>query len=176
MARALHTLRYLEAIEVSAQGIAITQMGSDMASLPLSPLMAKSLMSAVERECVYEMVSIAGMMEIEDRLWRKPPAKDETARQHFKQQRKTFYHATGDPLTLLNVFNAYQRVVAQSQSQNANSVWDWCKANYVNKWQLERADGVRAQIERQLAQLQRRKQHNLGQNSEVVFTQHRLES
>jgi len=169
MARALHTLRYLEAIEIGQNGLHITEMGSQMASLPVSPRMAKSLITAVRRECVYEVVAVAAMMEIEDRLWRKPPAKEgEHARQRFKEQRKTFTHASGDHLTLLNVFNAYQRVVAR---RNCN-VRDWCSQNYLNHWQLRRADDVRAQIERQLANLQRRQQNA----DVVVFKQHRLES
>ena len=60
MARAISTLFHLAAID--AHG-AITELGRKMAKFPVNPRMARCLLAATDYDCVFEMVSIAAMLE-----------------------------------------------------------------------------------------------------------------
>eukprot|EP01084_Bolivina_argentea_P175695 304200_1 len=144
MARALHILKNLNAIDKNCH---ITGIGRKMSRFPVNPRLSKSLVMAEKYGCCYEMIVIAAMLEVEDRLWWKPRAGDERQRTKFKQAQKAFYHASGDHLTLLNVYNAYSAV----KKENRANLRSWCSSNFLKDKGLGRADGIKRQIENRLA-------------------------
>eukprot|EP00483_Globobulimina_turgida_P002984 UN02989 len=143
MARALHILKNLNAIDNQCK---ITSLGMSMASLPVNARMAKSLIMAHTYTCIYEIAVIASMLEIEDRLWWRPRDQGKNV---WKQKKKAFYHSSGDHLTLLNVYNAWNFV----KQQNMSDLRGFCEANYLKKRALERAEGIKQQIENRLADI-----------------------
>jgi len=136
MARALHILKNLNAINNDCK---ITAIGRKMAKFPVNPRMAKSLVIAKEYNCIYEMIVIAAMMEVEDRLYVKPWTIEQ--KQESKQRKKGFYHSSGDHLTLLNIFNAWSAVKRNGDLNR------FCDQNYLKRQQMERANGIKKQIE-----------------------------
>eukprot|EP01084_Bolivina_argentea_P167962 291383_1 len=146
MARALHILLNLGAVDNKCK---ITLIGKKMARLPVNPRMAKALLKAIEYNCVYEIIVIAAMLEIEDRLWYKPRNIHEKSA--WKRQKELFYHGSGDHITLLNIYNAWNSI----KCGNFGSLYhdEFCKNNFLKKKQLERADGIKKQIENNLADL-----------------------
>jgi len=165
MARALHILRNLGAIDRQCR---ITPIGQSMAQFPVPPRMAKSLLTAYyEYDCVYELVTIAAMMEIEDRLWWKPPMDQ---RDLFKRAKASFYHSSGDHLTLLNVFNAF----AAKRNHDARR---WAQENFIQHRSLKRVDDIRRQIERTLTRvIQDEAESQQRGRVQVVFKVSRPES
>ena len=177
MARALHILRNLGAVDAQCQ---ITPTGKRMAQFPVPPRMAKSLLAAYygggdgdPYDCVHEVVSIAAMMEVEDRLWWKPARPEE--RDQFKRTKALFYHSSGDHLTLLNVFNAYSAV------KNSGDTRRWAQDHYVNHRTMKRVEDIRRQIERTLirviqqTELHNNYQHGGGGSVQIVFKVNRPE-
>eukprot|EP01083_Nonionella_stella_P175929 614222_1 len=142
MARALHILKNLNAIDKNCR---ITGIGRKMSRFPVNPRLSKSLVMAEKYGCCYEIIVIAAMLEVEDCLWYKPRAADKKLAR-FKQRQKEFYHASGDHLTLLNVYNAYSAV----KKQNRN-LKNWCRDNFLKHKLLDRVDGIKRQIENILA-------------------------
>jgi len=164
MARALHILRNLGAID---RGCRITDTGRRMARFPVSPRMAKSLLAAYyEFDCVHEMVTVAAMMEIEDRLWWKPPPEH---RARAKEAKAQFFHSSGDHLTLLNVFNAYCAV----RDGHSRDQRGWAQDHFLNLRSLKRCGDIRKQIERTLARIIQHSENNAMQ--QIVFKVHRIE-
>jgi len=150
MARALHILKNLNAID---QQCKITSLGHKMAKFPVNPRLAKSLVIAKDFDCIYEMVVIASMLEIEDRLWRKGWNRNNHnnkgkngGQSGIKEKRKQFCHSSGDHLTLLNVYNAWNSLKQSCQRQ-------FCDDNCLSYNSLRRVDQIRGQIERTMANI-----------------------
>merc|ERR1712130_17472 len=95
------------------------------------------------------------MLEVEDRLWIKPLRQDDKG--NAKRMKKEFYHSSGDHLTLLNVFNAYMAVCVNNGDKKRS---EFCRTNYLNRSQLERAVRIRGQIEKDAINIRRKQQQD----------------
>jgi len=169
LARALSILRYLDAIDSECR---ITQTGQNMARLPVNPRMAKSLVMSAKQEykCVHEMIVIAAMLEIEDGLWLKP--RDKRRLDAFKTARARFYHASGDHVTLLNVFNAYSNAARNAQRDAHYEKKRFCQDNFLNARKLDRADSIKRQIESVMASIlreEKKSSHDRHDDEMVAF-------
>ena len=166
MARALHILKNLNAIDDDCK---ITKLGHKMAKFPVNPRMAKSLVIAKEYNCIYEMIVIASMLEIEDRLWwRSKNKRGNNGNNDIKEKRKQFCHSSGDHITLLNIYNAWR-------GHNGDSR-DFCNANCLSINQLRRVDQIKRQIERTMATVvmednddYKGYNNNIYQNQKAIF-------
>ena len=61
MMRALENLNYLGALDDEGE---LTELGNEMAELPLDPQLSKALLSSKEYGCVPEMLTITAMLSI----------------------------------------------------------------------------------------------------------------
>ena len=89
--RALDRLLNLGCIDENGS---ITQLGKEIAQLPMKPQLAKAIHKSVELNCTDGMLTVAAMMEI----WRRIKL----------SSKKHFVHESGDHCTLLNIANAYR--------------------------------------------------------------------
>ncbi|GJE93624.1 ATP-dependent RNA helicase [Phanerochaete sordida] len=129
--RALELLNYLSALDDDGN---LTPLGSIMAEFPLDPQMAKMLIVSPEFNCSNEILTIVAMLSIPN-VWLRPP----NQRKEADAAKQAFTVPDGDHLTLLNVFNNYQRNKGDRQ-------WPW--NNYLSARALMQAENVRAQLER----------------------------
>ncbi|SPQ99592.1 unnamed protein product (mitochondrion) [Plasmodiophora brassicae] len=110
----------------------LTDLGNDLARLPLEPSLALLLIKSIELDCFPEMLTIAAMMSVEN-LWVIPRQKVEDA----QTKHMAFKSKHGDLLTTLVVFNEW---VQNRKSQ------EWCQKNFLNFRALHTADMIRRQL------------------------------
>ena len=104
----------------------------------LEPMMAKTLLSAPDFDCLSEMLTIAAMTSLQGSVWfahEGEKKRSETARRKFAAEE-------GDHLTLLN---AYQAFVTKGRKEAK-----WCHDNYLNYKSMVRAVSIRNQLRRYL--------------------------
>lgn len=126
---ALNDLHHLSALD--GEGL-LTKLGRSMADFPMEPAMAKVLINSVEHLCAEEMLTIVAMLSVQSVFYR-PKGQQEQA----DQKRRKFMDATGDHLTLLNVYNAWKR-------NNCSKLW--CSDNFIQDRGMRRAQDVRNQL------------------------------
>ncbi|KAI8096032.1 P-loop containing nucleoside triphosphate hydrolase protein [Thamnidium elegans] len=133
---ALKQLYLLEAIDEEGK---ITKLGDQMSYFPLSPALARVLISsAEENKCSYEVVIIVSMLAGDLDLFRTPRIKDgEEEVNRAETCKLKLAHHTGDHMTYLNVWKEWKR---NDKSKK------WCKENYINAKVLDIAANVRIQL------------------------------
>lgn len=111
-------------------------LGMSMAEFPLNPMFAKMLLSSEQFGCSVEALTIAAMMQIQN-VFIEPP----NQRNRMERAKRKFSAAEGDHISMLNVYNAFQR---NGQSSR------WCKQHFLHYKGLCRATEIRLQLERML--------------------------
>ncbi|KAL6071816.1 putative PremRNA splicing factor [Balamuthia mandrillaris] len=130
MMRALELLYALGALDDDAK---LTEpLGTTIAELPLTPSLAKMLMTSSKLGCSEEVLTIAAMLSVQS-VFVYP--KD--FRSNVDAAKRKFAVFEGDHLTLLNVYNEFVRNKMGHQ---------WCGQHYVNYKVMLRAVQVRKQL------------------------------
>eukprot|EP00467_Chlorarachnion_reptans_P021821 CAMPEP_0114522842 /NCGR_PEP_ID=MMETSP0109-20121206/20963_1 /TAXON_ID=29199 /ORGANISM="Chlorarachnion reptans, Strain CCCM449" /LENGTH=1136 /DNA_ID=CAMNT_0001704097 /DNA_START=88 /DNA_END=3498 /DNA_ORIENTATION=+ len=129
MVTALETLYTLGALD--DEGL-LTRLGRKMAEFPLEPQLSKILITSADLGCSEEMLSIVGMLSVEDIFYRP---KEKQAQADMKKAK--FFQPEGDHLTYLTVYQSW----AHNKFSNP-----WCYENYLQARALRRAQDVRKQL------------------------------
>ncbi|XP_065210257.1 ATP-dependent RNA helicase DHX33-like [Planococcus citri] len=108
----------------------LTTCGEKMAELPLDPKYSKILISAVEFNCLDEILDIIAMLST-DNIFISSSNED------VFETRKKFYSSMGDHITLFNIYKAFNTTKCKKE---------WCKENYLNFRALEFAQNVKKQL------------------------------
>lgn len=143
MIKALELLYSLGAIDDYAK---LTKpLGLRMAELAVEPMMAKTLLEAVQFGCLGEILTIAAMTSREGNssVWTASNDGDWSSKEEKSKAemvRRRFAADEGDHLTLLNIFQAF---VTDGRGEAK-----FCKENRLNFQMLKRAVNVRAQLRR----------------------------
>lgn len=130
MLTALEELYALSALD--EEGL-LTRLGRRMADFPMEPALAKSLIMSVDLGCSDELLSIVSMITATQSVFYRPKDKQNQA----DQKKAKFHDPSGDHLTLLNVYQAWQR---QRKSDA------WCQENFIVPRSMKRAEDVRKQL------------------------------
>lgn len=133
---AYKTLWLLEAIN---ENKAITPLGKQMASFPLEPMHARSLLASKEYGCTSEILDIISILSASSKLFLDITEQRDAA----TEARLKFRHSSGDHMTILNAVRAYQDIAA-SESKGARK--DWCRKHYLNERTLLEAKEIREQL------------------------------
>uniref|UniRef100_M4B7I9 RNA helicase n=1 Tax=Hyaloperonospora arabidopsidis (strain Emoy2) TaxID=559515 RepID=M4B7I9_HYAAE len=150
--RALEMLNYLGALSDDGD---LTDLGCQMAMLPVLPQLAKMLISSAKYQVPQEVATIVAMLSVQEPFVR--PKNDAKAANEAKAN---FAHSDGDHLTLLNVFHAYKL-----NNGDAN----WCFENYLNSRSLQSASNVRDQLIRNMKRLEMPTQSTLDIHSPQYY-------
>lgn len=110
----------------------LTKLGRMMSQFPLDPMLSKMLLASVDLGCSEEILTVVSMLGVQSVFYR-PKEKQGQA----DQKKSKFHQPEGDHLTLMTVFNAWQR----QRSSNA-----WCYDNFIQARSLKRAQDVRKQL------------------------------
>src|SRR5580765_6792847 len=103
----------------------LTQLGRDLARLPIDPTLGRMLLQAQHEHATRELLIIAAGLSIQDPRERPLDQKDAAASAH-----KRFVDPKSDFLTLLNIWNAVheQWETLRTQSQRRK----FCKSNFLS--------------------------------------------
>lgn len=110
----------------------LTRLGRQMAEFPLEPPLAKMLIYSSELGCSEEAVTIVAMLTAQNIFYRP---KDRQAQADARKAR--FFHADGDHLTLLTVWQSWAQHKFATQ---------WCYENFIQSRSMKRAQDVRRQL------------------------------
>ncbi len=110
----------------------LTDSGRLMAECPLIPQLSRVLLEAKRLGCVDECLSIISMLNTETIFFTSGEERERVA-----AAKKTFMHRSGDHLTYLNVFSAYQA--------HANDP-KWCHNNAIDQRSMKHVCEVREQL------------------------------
>jgi HrpA-like RNA helicase len=108
----------------------LTPLGRKMASFPIDPTFAKVLIASVEYKCTVEAITIVAMMSVDPVFFAPQDKRDEAA-----AAKRKFVNFDGDHLTLLNLFNAYDKTDPR-----------WCGDNFVNARSMKQICDIREQL------------------------------
>jgi len=122
--RALELLYSLGALD--EQGRLTPDVGALMAEMPLEPQLSKMMLAGCKDGCGEEVLSIAAMLSVSQPFHRNSDA-----------ARRTFAVAQGDHVTLLNVYNAYNKHRTDAR---------WLEEHRINYRALNRATEIRRQL------------------------------
>lgn len=128
--RALEQLYALGALNDRGE---LTKLGRRMAEFPTDPMLSKTLIASEKYGCSEEIVSICGMLSVQNSIFYRP--KDKAI--HADKARKNFFRPGGDHLTLLAVWNAWVET---------NYSIQWCYENFIQYRSMKRARDVRDQL------------------------------
>lgn len=135
---AYETLEVLGAMESGKSGL--TELGKEMATLPLEPGLARMVLEARRHDCVEDIVTIASFLTSNRPLYVQP--KDKLAEVDAVHRR--FQHPRSDMLTLLNIWKAYDEVEGDE---------GWCERNFLVVKSMQEVTSIRNQLLRYLNQL-----------------------
>ena len=110
----------------------LTELGSQMAQLPVSPMAAKSIIGSFSLGCVDPIVTICAILEAGSPLF-FVPKDDPKAITSIKQ----FWDPEGDHIACYNVFR---------QWEEENRSVEWCSGNHVQNRTLITASNIKQQL------------------------------
>ncbi|XP_071447618.1 ATP-dependent RNA helicase DHX33 [Hetaerina americana] len=128
---AMRKLSHLNAI-LSVNHPELTPLGRQMATFPLDPHYSRVILAAWEMGCVEEVVTLVAVLSGENLRVTVSKRREDAAAAHQK-----FVSSTGDHITNLNIFRAYNSAAMKKQ---------FCFDNFLNNRNLEYAGGVRSQL------------------------------
>ncbi|KAJ7997354.1 hypothetical protein DPEC_G00228110 [Dallia pectoralis] len=132
MRTALEQLDLLGAVDRKDEKVVLTPLGKKMASFPLEPRYAKTILLSPDFQCSEEVLTVVSLLSVDTVLY-NPPAR----REECLAARRKFTTSEGDHLTLLNIYRAFKKV-------NANK--EWCRENFVNSRNMSMVGEVRSQL------------------------------
>ena len=132
--RALELLYGLQALDPSGN---LTDLGRELARLPVDPMFARAIIKSVElgEGCLQQIIAIVAMVSCDATVFVSPS----TAKQESRQAHSRFFSPFGDHLTLLAVYRSWRAVPHKQRKQ-------WCKDNYINARALTKAHDIFEQI------------------------------
>ncbi|KAI6127373.1 P-loop containing nucleoside triphosphate hydrolase protein [Pisolithus croceorrhizus] len=133
---ALKTLWILGALD-NFNGL--TPLGRQMASFPVEPYLARIILASNAHGCTSEVIDIVSLLSSSSSLFLDITDQ----RDAIANARSKFRHASGDHLTMLNAFRAYQEM---AETENKSSRKEWCKQHFLNERTIAEALKIRDQL------------------------------
>ncbi|XP_007557990.1 ATP-dependent RNA helicase DHX33 [Poecilia formosa] len=129
---AVEHLELLGAVERKDGQVLLTALGKRMASFPLEPRYAKTILLSPDFSCSEEILSIVSLLSVDTVLFNPLGRRDE-----ILAARKKFTSSEGDHMTLLNIYRAFKKVGGNKE---------WCRENFVNSRNMGLVKDVQAQL------------------------------
>jgi ATP-dependent RNA helicase DHX33 len=126
----------------------INTTGRQMASLPLEPRQAKTLLASFEHGCTSEIIDLLALLGSADQLLSVPFKHRDAA----SEARSKFIHRTGDHMMLLNILKAYEEVL-NSTSFSSRDKKEWCNDHFLSMKVLNQVLEARKQIRERVGRM-----------------------
>jgi len=110
-----------------------------MASFPLEAHLARIIIASKEFGCTLEILDIVSILAASSKLF----VDSNDQREASAEARRKFRHSSGDHMTILNAFRAYEEIAAV---ENKGGRREWCRQQFVNERTLREAGDIRTQL------------------------------
>ncbi|KIK69778.1 hypothetical protein GYMLUDRAFT_34176 [Collybiopsis luxurians FD-317 M1] len=139
----------------------ITSLGREMAAFPLEPPYSRAIIASKEYGCTHEVLDIVSILSASSKLF----IESSEQRDAVSEARQKFRHISGDHLTILNVFKAYQEI---AKSEKKAGRREWCRRQYLNERALLEAGDIREQLKQTCQRLGINHEVSCGDKDEPV--------
>lgn len=113
-----------------------------MNNFPLEPPYSRAVLSSVQNSCTLEVIGIISVLSASSKLFLD--SSDGDQREAASEARAKFRHPSGDHMTVLAAFTAYQELIDVEESKSARR--EWCRRQYVNERTLNEAVEIQTQL------------------------------
>ncbi|MCW8091981.1 ATP-dependent RNA helicase HrpA [Alteromonas ponticola] len=140
--------RLLEEIEATTRHHgrhALTQLGRNVARLPIDPRYARMVIEAKSTNAVREVMVIAAGLSIQD-----PRERPQDKRQQADEKHSEFHDKASDFISLLNLWNEFR---AQQTALSNSQLRKWCKTYFVNYLRMREWQDIVSQLKKSLADI-----------------------
>ncbi len=134
-----HTLHELGAVDAHNE---LTDLGRDLARLPIDPRLGRMILQADREHCLAEVLVIAAALSIPDPRERPHDQQEKADAAHAR-----FAHEDSDFLTFVNLWQAYHDEARRLSHSKARH---WCRQNHVNFMRMREWHDIHTQL-RELA-------------------------
>jgi ATP-dependent helicase HrpA len=142
VAAGLDTLRELGAVEPGRGATRLTDVGREMADLPLDPRLARMLIEARARGCAADVEAIVAFLTVQD-----PRERPREAQEAADQAHARFRDKTSDFLTVLNLWD---HVSEQREALSGSAFRRLCRREFLNYLRVREWFDLVAQLRRAL--------------------------
>ena len=118
------TLEELGAIDRRNDACRLTDLGKQMAKLPVDPRISRIILAAVDEQTIPEILIIAAALEIQDPRERPLDRQQEADRAHA-----AFRHSGSDFLSWLKLWDAWHE---QKQKLSGSRLKKWCRQHFLS--------------------------------------------
>ncbi|KAJ4300759.1 Salivary acidic proline-rich phosphoprotein 1/2 [Kalmusia sp. IMI 367209] len=142
MGKALMQLFHLGALKEDGT---VSDLGIQMAKLPVSPTLARIIVEAArpERDCLLDVIDIISALSTEDGIFFNIAT--EERREQAEEARRALYRREGDHMTFLATVQQY----AEEQTDRKA----WCERHFVSHRAMQNVMNIRKQLRQQCTQL-----------------------
>lgn len=131
-----------------------------MSKLPLEPPLSRALIESKEQGCTKQVIDIVSLLSASSKIFFDvKDGEDSQGRDAALEARSKFFHRSGDHMTLLNVFSAWDDLNGSHRNFNGmnglqaagiskSEQKKWCRKQFINERALVEATRIREQIRR----------------------------
>lgn len=130
----LETLVLLGAVD---NDMNLTRTGELMSRLPVSPMLARTLLESLRLDCVQSMASVASVMCIDGLIFQEAKG---NKREKIVNAQRRFINENGDHLTNANALHAVWQLMDTQKQQ------EFCKDYFLNYRSISAAISIRRQL------------------------------
>ncbi|NMH58721.1 ATP-dependent RNA helicase HrpA [Alteromonas sp. MYP5] len=123
----------------------LTQLGRNVARLPIDPRYARMVIEAKATNAVREVMVIAAGLSIQD-----PRERPQDKRQQADEKHSEFHDKASDFISLLNLWNAFR---TQQNALSNSQLRKWCKSYFVNYLRMREWQDIVSQLKKSLADI-----------------------
>ena len=130
--------RLLQELKAVDDDRRVTNLGRQIASLPLDPRLARMLVAASHHNCVTEMLVLAAFLASQD-----PRERPSEAQQQADQRHAIYADPRSDFVTILNLWKLFRE---QSEALSGNQLRKWSRENFLSWLRLREWQELHRQL------------------------------
>jgi ATP-dependent helicase HrpA len=138
-------VRLLQELKAMDEDRRVTNLGEQIAGIPVDPRLGRMLLAATRRACLTEMLVIAAFLEVQD-----PRERPQDAQQHALQMHAKFNDPKSDFVTVLNLWRAFGE---QSAALSGTQLRTWCREHFLSFMRMREWQDLHAQLADSMSEL-----------------------
>lgn len=138
-------LEELQAITRNQHRVQLTQMGRQIARLPIDPRYARMVVEAGKTNAIREVMVIAAGLTIQD-----PRERPQEKRQQADEKHSQFADKDSDFISLFNLWEGFRE---QQSTLSNNQLRKWCKTQFINYLRMREWQDIVSQLRKSLSEL-----------------------
>lgn len=131
-------LQELAAINQNTQRYHLTQLGRQLAQLPIDPRLGRMILEAKQRGCLHELLIITAALSIQD-----PRERPLDKQQAADEKHQLFKDKTSDFVTFLRL---WEQITLQQKDLSSSQFRKWCQQHYLNYLRIREWQDIYTQL------------------------------